>query len=479
MSTTTETPIPTESEISEELQRIFNLQQRHHWQVARTTARERIAKLRRFEKALFQHRKQIQEALYADFRKPPGESDLTEIYAVLSEIRHAIRHLRRWMAPQPVPAPLMLINSRSHIVYEPKGVVLILSPWNYPVNLTFGPLVSALAAGNCVMIKPSELIPHTSSLMARIIRETFPEEEVALVEGGVETAQALLELPFNHIFYTGSPTVGKIIMQAAAKHLASVTLELGGKSPTIVDETANLDLAATRIAWTKFANNGQTCIAPDYLLVQEQIKDKLLQHIKQKVQQFFGANPQASDDYARVVNQRHFARLQGYLDEAIAHGAKIIFGGDTDPASRYMAPTIVEAVPEDTKLLKEEIFGPILPVRTFRHLSEAVDFINAKERPLALYIYSRKRRNIEFVARNTRSGALSINHSAVHFFNNDLPFGGVNNSGVGKAHGWFGFEAFSNAKGVFRQNLPGGLELVLPPYTRWKRKIIDLVLRWL
>ncbi len=461
-----------------EIKRIFQLQQKNQFNVARTSARERIAKLRKLEKALFKYRQEIRDAVYADFRKPQGETDLVEIYTVLGEIRHAAKNLRRWMAPKYAPAPILLANSRSRIVYEPKGMVLVLAPWNFPVNLTLGPVVSAIAAGNCVIIKPSELSSNSSAIMAKIIREVFSENEVALLEGGVEVAQGLLDLPFNHIFYTGSPAVGKIVMQAAAKHLATVTLELGGKSPTIVDETANLELAATRIAWAKFTNTGQTCIAPDYLLVHEQVKDELLRRIERKVQQFFGANAKESGSYARIINRRHFERLQGYLDDALAKGAAIVFGGDTDPMECYIAPTVVEKTPDDSTIMQEEIFGPILPVLTFKNLKEAIELINARERPLALYIYSRKQKNIELISQNTRSGALGINHSEVHFFNYDLPFGGINNSGIGNAHGWYGFEAFSNPKGVFRQNFWGGLELVLPPYTAFKQKLINLVLRW-
>ncbi len=462
-----------------ELRRIFDTQQANQWRVARTNARERIATLRRLEQAVLRYREDIRAALYADFRKPPLEVDMVEMHVVLSEIRHTIKNLRRWMAPQSVPTTLALLGTRSFIQYEPKGVVLIISPWNYPINLTLAPLVSAIAAGNCAILKPSELTPHTSAVLARLIREIFPEDEVAVVQGDANTAQALLNLPFNHIFYTGSPAIGKLVMAAAAKHLASVTLELGGKSPVIIDETADIDMAARRVAWVKYTNNGQTCIAPDYVLVHESQKADFIAATKKYIQQFFSEDASQSVDYARIVNGRHFERLHAYVEEAVASGAQVPIGGQSDATIRYIAPTILTDVPEGAKVMEEEIFGPLLPVLTFRALPEAVAHVNANERPLALYIFSRRRRYIRQIVQETRSGAVAINHNGIHFFNNNLPFGGVNNSGIGKAHGWFGFEAFSNAKGVLRQVLPSALELLLPPYNAFKQRMIDLVLKWL
>lgn len=461
------------------IQRIFQQQQAHQYAIANTTAKERIAKLRQLEAALFRYRQDIRDALYADFRKPPLEVDMVEIYVVLSEIRHTIRHLHRWMAPQRVPTPLSLFGARSFVQYEPKGVVLILSPWNYPLNLSLAPLVSAIAAGNCVMLKPSEITPQASAVMRRLVEELFPENEVALIEGGVETAQALLELPFNHIFYTGSPQVGKIVMAAAAKHLASVTLELGGKSPVIIDKTANLDVAARRIAWVKFTNNGQTCIAPDYVLVHESRREELVALLQKYIQQFFGADAAQSDDYARIVNDRHFARLNAYVQDAVSKGAHLHQENANVAEQRFIAPTLLTDVPMHAEVMQEEVFGPVLPILTYRTLAEATDLVNSKERPLALYIFSKNNRDIRSIVQQTRSGAVVINHNGVHFFNNDLPFGGVNNSGIGKAHGWYGFQAFSNAKGIFRQVLPSALELLMPPYAAFKQRMIDWVLRWL
>lgn len=464
---------------SAEIERIFKLQQANQYAVGRTTARERKAKLKRIEKALLARRQDIREALHADFRKHPSEVDLTEIFPVTSEIKHTARHLSKWMRPRRVKTPLAMLGTKSHIHYEPKGVVLIIAPWNFPINLTFGPLISAIAAGNCVMIKPSEHTPHASAVTKSILGELFDESEVAVIEGGIETSTSLLALPFNHIFFTGAPAIGKIVMEAASKHLASLTLELGGKSPTIVDETADLDAAARRIAWAKYTNNGQICIAPDYLFVHESKKDAFVAKIKEQIEGFYGLDARRSESYARIVNHRHYKRLSSYLDDAKEKGAAIAYGGSTDGSEDYIEPTIVENVPPDSKLMTEEIFGPILPIQSFKSLDEPIAVINSKEKPLALYIYSKSNRNIEQVIQNTRAGGTCINHSAVHFFQHNLPFGGSNNSGIGKGHGFFGFEAFSNARGVLKQLLPlSAVELMSAPFTKLKQKIIDISIKF-
>jgi aldehyde dehydrogenase (NAD+) len=463
-----------------EIERIFALQSAHYHTVAKTTARERKAKLKRLQAAILAHREDIRRALYEDFRKHASEVDLTEVFPITSEIKHTCRHLSKWMRPHKVPTPLTLLGSRSYIRYEPKGVVLIIAPWNFPINLTFGPLVAALAAGNTAIIKPSEHTPHSSAVTRSIIEEVFDESEVAVVEGGIQTSTALLAQPFNHIFFTGAPAIGKVVMEAASKHLASVTLELGGKSPTIVDETAQLDAAAFRIAWAKYTNNGQICIAPDYVFVHESKKDEFLKKLTKNIDRFYGMDAKRSDSYARIVNNRHYQRLNGYLEDAKERGADILYGGQTDGSEDYIQPTVVTGVDADAKLMTEEIFGPILPITTFKSLDEPISVINSKEKPLALYIYSRSNANIERIMQNTRAGGTCINHSAVHFFNNYLPFGGVNNSGIGKGHGFAGFEAFSNARGVFRQILPfGALDLLTAPYNAFKQKIIDISIKLL
>jgi len=462
-----------------EIERIFKLQAAHQYTVARRTARERKEMLKRLSKVFLAHRQEIRDALYADFRKHPTEVDLTEILPITSEIKHTVRHLSKWMRPHRVKTPLMLFGASSHIHYEPKGVVLIIAPWNFPINLTFGPLVTALAAGNTVVVKPSEHTPHASEVTKKILREVFDESEVAVVEGGIETSTALLAQPFNHIFFTGAPAIGKIVMEAASKHLASVTLELGGKSPTIVDETASVDAAAKRIAWGKYTNNGQVCLAPDYLFVHESKKAEFIQKFKENIEAFYGLDARRSDSYARIVNNRHYQRLASYIDDAKQKGATVAYGGRTEGSEDYIEPTILTDVDPASDVMTEEIFGPLLPVYGFKSLDEPIELINSKEKPLALYIYSKSNRNIERLIADTRAGGTCINHNLIHFFNNNLPFGGSNNSGIGKGHGFFGFEAFSNARGVLKQWSPlSGIELMTAPFTKLKQFLVDLSIKY-
>ncbi|MEZ4887470.1 MAG: aldehyde dehydrogenase family protein [Chitinophagales bacterium] len=461
------------------IQQLFDSHKENQYKVGNTTAKERIHKLDKLHVAVeTTYREALREAMYKDFKKHPSEVDLTEIYVVTTEIKHAKSHLKKWMSKEKVSTPMSMMGSSSWIHYEPKGVCLIISPWNFPLNLTFGPLVSAIAAGNTVMIKPSEYTPHTSAVMKKIIETLFPSNEIVVVEGGVETSTELLELPFNHIFFTGAPSIGKIVMKAAAKNLTSVTLELGGKSPTIVDETANLEQAAARIAWGKFLNNGQICIAPDYVFVHKSKKDEFVDLVGKKLKEFYGDDASTSDAYNRIVNGKHFERVRSYLEDSVEKGANIAYGGKSNIATNYMDPTVVTDVPLKSKLMEEEIFGPILPVNEYTDLQEAIDFINANEKPLALYIYSKNKKNINRIMDNTRAGGTCINNNDVHFFNTHLPFGGVNNSGIGKSHGFYGFQAFSNARSVYEQKIPGALELLMPPYNNTKQKLIDLTIKW-
>ena len=477
MSSTLTAPPQIETQ-SSEIQRIFNLQKENQFNIGNTNASQRIDKLKKLHKAVLKYRPQIKEALFKDYRKHPSEVDMTEIYPVTSEIKHAKSEIRTWMNGKHVETPLALLGSSSRIKYEPKGVVLIISPWNFPINLTFGPLVSAIAAGNAVMIKPSEMTPHASALMKKIIEEIFNENEIAVLEGGVSTSTELLKLPFNHIFFTGAPSIGKIVMKAAAEHLTSVTLELGGKSPTIVDETANVDTAARRIAWGKYVNNGQVCIAPDYVFVHESKKEAFMTAFKKHLASFYSEDASQESSYARIVNNRHYNRVKGYIDDAMSKGAKMEAGGEFDENQDYIAPTLMTNVPKDSKLMKEEIFGPVLPVFGFKNIDTVIDEINSREKPLALYIYSSKRKKINHIIGNTRAGGTCINHNAVHFYNTNLPFGGSNNSGIGKAHGLEGFKSFSNSRGVFKQHVPNALDLLTPPYNNFKQTLIDLTIKW-
>lgn len=458
---------------------IFLNQLGNQYAVGSTNAFERKTKLKNLLKTFLEHRIEIQKAMFDDFRKPPAEVDLTEIYTVTNELKHAIKHLKSWMKPKAVTSPITLLGTSSYIHYEPKGLVLIISPWNFPFNLTFGPLVSAIASGNCVIIKPSEHTPNSSRVIKKILLKVFPENEVAVFEGDADVAEYITKKPFNHIFFTGSPALGKKVMNAAAENLCSVTLELGGKSPVIVDESADLSKSAKRIAWAKFLNNGQVCIAPDYLYVHEKVKEDFLSLLKAQIIGFYSEEPEQSKDYSRIVNQAHFNRLKQYLQDAISEGAVLEIGGETNEKERFVAPTVLSNVNLKSAIMQEEIFGPILPLLVYKDLNEVILHIQQHEKPLALYIFSKEDEVINKVIRETRAGGTVINHNTLHFFNNELPFGGSNNSGIGKAHGKYGFEAFSNARAVMKQWSPfSALDLLMPPYSNFKQKIIDLTIRF-
>ena len=458
---------------------LFEQQRRNQFKTTVTSYKARINKLNALKRALeITYKEELRAALYEDFKKPHLETDLTELYLVIKEIKFARANLRSWMNKKRARTPLTLFGTKSWIQHEPKGVCLIISPWNYPINLTFSPLVSAISAGNTVIIKPSEMTPSTSRVMAKIIKDTFNEEEVALVEGGIEVSQELLKLPFNHIFFTGSPKVGKIVMNAASVHLASVTLELGGKSPTIIDDTANLNEAIKSLVWGKFLNNGQTCIAPDYMLIHKSIKDQFIKAFKDRVRTYYSELPKDSRSYARIVNERHFNRLRAHIEDAKNRGATVVAGGDYNAKSNYIEPTLLADLTDDASILDEEIFGPILPIKTYTHVDEVIDYINSKEKPLALYIYSRNKKMIDTVLKNTRAGSSCINTNAIHYSNHHLPFGGSNNSGIGKSHGYFGFQEFSNQRAVLKRYMVGPLSLLFPPYNKFKQRLVDLTIKW-
>lgn len=475
----TETIAQPKNNVRFEVERIFKLQKSNQQKIANTTAKERKQKLNNLYNAVLKYRKEIQEALYNDYKKPPAEVDLGDIYPVTSEIKHTKSQLSKWMRPKKVSTPMSQLGTSSYIHYEPKGVVLIIAPWNFPINLTFGPMVSAIAAGNCIMIKPSEHTPHASALMKKIIVELFDESEAAVIEGDATVSTELLKLPFNHIFFTGAPEIGKVVMRAAAENLASVTLELGGKSPTIVDETANLKVAAQRIAFGKWLNNGQICIAPDYVLVHKSVAEKFLDELKSTLKSFYSEDASSTDSYNRIVNHKHYQRIEGYFKDALEKGATVAYGGKTDGTQDFFEPTIMTDIPDHADLWEKEIFGPILPFFTYSDLQEAIDKINSKEKPLSLYIYSSDSKTVKRIISNTRAGGTCINNNGIHFYNFNLPFGGSNNSGIGKSHGVFGFEEFSNARGVLKQWSPfNALDYLTPPYTKSKQKLIDMTIKW-
>ncbi len=472
-------PAPTPDSLRVTIEGVFACQQAVRWRIAASTAAERKTKLRNLLAALMARRGEAQAALAADFRKAPGEVDLTELYPVICEIKDALRHLDKWMKPRRVATPMALLGSAGTINYEPKGVVLIISPWNYPINLTLGPLVSAISAGNCAILKPSENTPHTTAFLKNLLAQLYPENEVAVVEGDAEAARALLELPFDHIFFTGSPTVGKLVMAAAALNLTSVTLELGGKSPVLVDADADLRDAARKIAWGKLLNAGQTCIAPDYVLVHADSHDRLVEELRLAVESFYGSNAtgwKKNPDFPRIVNASHYARLAALLSGA---GGKVVLGGEMDSGENFIAPTFLTDITADSTIMKEEIFGPILPILKVADMDEAVQFVNARPKPLALYVFSGNKTTAESLLSRTTSGGACINDTVLHFAHLGLPGGGIGNSGFGKAHGVYGFEAFSNARGVLRQRIRvSAIQWMYPPYTPRVRKLIDLTLKF-
>jgi len=403
-------------------------------------------------KTAIQAREQeVLDALYADLRKSDVEAYTTEVGLVYREISHALRRVGRWARPRRVRTDIFNLPGRSTVYPEPYGVSLIIAPWNYPFQLLFLPLVGAIAAGNTAIVKPSEYAPAVAGLIDTILRESFPEEYLSCVQGAADTARALTAEDFDHIFYTGSKQVGAKVMAAASERLVPVTLELGGKSPTIVDETANLDLAARQIVFGKSINAGQTCVAPDYVLVQESVHETLLEKLRSAAEEFFAGNPQSHPRYSRIINERHFDRLAGMIDPSLVY-----FGGETDREDLYMAPTVLSGVTMDHPVMQEEIFGPILPVLRYRELDEAISVIRERPKPLALYLFTRSRDHERRVREAVPFGGGAVNATIMHVASTYLPFGGVGPSGMGRYHGRASFDCFSHRKGILRQ--PGFFE---------------------
>lgn len=419
----------------------------------------RLEQLKILKQALLDNEISIKKALKTDLNKPELEAYITEIGICLEEIKYTIKHLKSWTKPQKVSTPLPYLPATSKIYAEPVGIVLIIGAWNYPLQLVISPLVGAIAAGNCAVIKPSEIALNTSNLLSEIIPKYFDPAFISVVEGGKEVTQQLLAEKFDHIFFTGSTQVGKSIMSAAAKQLTPVTLELGGKSPCIVDAETNLEHTVRRIVWGKFLNAGQTCVAPDYLLVDKSIKQELLEKIKQTIQEFYGMTPETSPDYARIINQHHFNRLVELLKTG-----KIIAGGETNSRERYIAPTVIDAITPEDAIMQEEIFGPILPVLEYNTIQEAIAFVNAQPKPLALYFFSHNQQHQQQVLQQTSSGGVCLNDTIVHMAFPGLPFGGVGASGMGRYHGKASFDTFSHQKSVLNKSFWLDIKLRYAPY---------------
>jgi aldehyde dehydrogenase (NAD+) len=438
-------------DVSQEIARVFALQKAHQWDVKASTADERKAKLAKLKAAVEAHADDIVAAVQEDTRKPAGEIRVTEVLGVIGNIQRNIDNLDRWMTPTEI-TPSLNPKDKAQIVYEARGVCLILGPWNFPLGLTFGPLAAAIGAGNCCMVKLTDLCPATARVAGRIIRSAFDENEVALFEGDVSVATALLELPFSHIFFTGSTRVGKLVMAAAAKNLSSVTLELGGKSPVIIDEGANIEKIAADLASAKQFNGGQACICPDYVFVKEAQKAQLVDAFKARVRENLYSEGGAikKEAIAQIVNKGNFTRVKALFDDAVAKGATIAVGGELEESDLTVHPTLLTDVTPDMDILKEEIFAPLLPVMTYKALDEVIAYIEARDKPLALYVYSDNQANVQRLLDRTSSGGVTVNGVFSHYLENQLPFGGVNQSGNGSYHGYFGFKAFSHERAVYR-----------------------------
>ena len=426
----------------------------------------RLCALDRLQEGIRKYEPELTEALRNDLGKSAFESYASEIGLILREIKSAKKHLAGWSKEKKCPTPLFMAGSKSFVHPEPYGVVLIIAPWNYPVQLTLSPLIGAIAAGNCAIVKPSPDAPCTSDVLTRLIDECFESEYIAVTATDAHTTEMLLQERFDYIFYTGGVRFGKSVMEAAARHLTPVTLELGGKSPCIVDDDADLPVAARRIVWGKLLNCGQTCVAPDYLMVHNTIKDRLIDAIRQEIARQYGEDPRLSPDYPRIVNRRHIDRLLPLLKDG-----DIVCGGTADPDERYIAPTLIENVRPGSPLLTDEIFGPILPVIPFDDIDDCVEYINTHEKPLALYYFTQSKKRARYMIQHTSSGGVCINDTISHVVNSDLPFGGIGNSGIGQYHGRYSFETFSHPKSVVKTTTAFNIGLKFAPYAQKLRTL--------
>ena len=464
------------------LEEIFEAQGTQRWTVANTTAKERIVKLRSLRKAIVERQQEFYDAVWEDFHKPKTEAWLTEVFPALEEIDYAIKHLRKWMRSKAGDFSLLFPTSGSVSHFEPKGRVLIMAPWNYPFLLFLSPIVAAIAAGNVVIAKPSHKTPHVSAVLESLIADVFEKDEVAVVQGaGAEVGDALLALPFDHVFFTGSPKVGAHVAEMAAKVHASVTLELGGKSPTIILDSVKIADAARKIAWGKCLNAGQTCIAPDYMLCPRSLVQPLADAIADNIKKMYGDTEEARKDcenFVRIVETRAAERHKALMEDAVGKGAKAVIGGAKfcDADARYTPATVLTGVTPEMDIMQSEIFGPILPIIAYDSLDEAIQFVQARPKPLALYIFGKSERDIDRVLRETTSGSTCVNHCILQIENLSVPFGGVGMSGTGNYHGVYGFKTFSHERNVMHQGAFDPLSCLYPPYYKasdkgWRAKI--------
>jgi aldehyde dehydrogenase (NAD+) len=435
-----------------ELQRIFALQRKNRQAIKQTTAAKRKEKLQRLKQVVLDHAEEVADALAQDLRKPREQPISLEIATVVMDIDHALQHLDDWMKPQDLGESKVIPGGRIGILYEPRGICLLFGPWNFPFQLVFEPLVPIIAAGNCAIVKPNEMATATSIVSAKIISEVFDPDEIAVFEGGVDIANAMLDLPVDHIFFTGSPNVGKIVMAAAARHLASVTLELGGKCPAIVDGTYDLASAAELIATWRCYNTGQLCLSTDHVWVREDLRDEFLALLTASLKSQFYENGRINKNViGKIIDERNLKRVSGYVEDAVEHGASIAFGGEVEVADRTVHPTILIDVPLEAQVMQDEIFGPVLPVLTYKNPQDIVDATDRMGKPLALYIFSEDEEFIDWIIANTSSGGVTVNGVADHWWDPELPFGGVNKSGIGRYHGIHGFKELSHERSIFRK----------------------------
>lgn len=456
----------------EEINALVSKQKSYFQTGATLNVSARINALKKLKATVLKYENEIYAALKADLGKGSVESYMCEVGFTLGELSYMIKHTRRFAADKTVYTPLMHFASRSYIQHAPYGTVLIMSPWNYPFMLTMEPLVDALAAGNTVVVKPSAYSPNTSDIIKKIIEETFDPEYVAVVTGGREENNSLLNESFDYIFFTGSQAVGRMVMSHAAEHLTPVTLELGGKSPCIVDSSANLKLAARRIVFGKYLNCGQTCVAPDYLYCAEDVKDALLAEISKEIKRQFGEDALQNNDYGKIINEKHFERLSGLMQSG-----DIVYGGRTNADTLQIEPTVIDHVTWESPVMQEEIFGPLLPVLTFKNIEDVVAIIESKPHPLALYIFSSKKKTIKYVTEHCRYGGGCVNDTIVHIATSKMPFGGVGASGMGGYHGKFGFETFSHKKSILDKKTWLDLPMRYQPYTKLYDKMIRMFLK--
>ena len=462
------------------IDKIYDQQVNNKYIVQKISINERISLLKKLESEIIAHRDEIVEGLHKDFRKSKIEAESTEIFPVLSEIRHFCKNLNDWSKSKSVSNNIVFFGSNAKIQIEPKGNCLIISPWNYPFQLAMVHLVAAVAAGNTVLLKPSEFAENTNSVINKILGNVFDSNHVQLIYGEIEETTYILSKKFDHIHFTGSPKVGKVVMAAGANHLSSVTLELGGKSPLIIDDQYDIDKAVSKAIWGKLINNGQTCIAPDYILIHESKKAEFIEVFKKQIEKKFGKDPKESNDLARIINTRNFNRVKDLIQNAIELGADCPIGNEYDGYDLYIKPTILTDIPKEADILKEEIFGPVFPILTYNKIEEAIDYINAGEKPLALYIISNNKEIVEKVSKNTSSGAVMVNDLLIHIMHPNLPFGGVNNSGIGASTGYFGFLDFSHQKPVLKVNqLFSPTKFLNYPYNGFTQKLINIMIKYL